>query len=216
MPVSAERRLLRKGDFANLRKVTPGRVSQWIKAGQISGAALVIDGGKELIDVNIACEQLGLTLDPVQLSAQMRPLAPTAGAAPSPAPDQPPLLNDSQQRHQRVKVEQAEIALRQAQREEEAQRGTYIRTEDARREFAKTLTDLMASIEELMPVLGDALATDLKIDGKAATVTLRRELRAWRSRQSAVIKQAVESEPRLVDEHKDGGEGAAGEDDGGR
>jgi len=197
------RNLVRKGDFAQLRGVTPGRVSQWIAAGQISGDAIVGEGRTALIDVDLACQQLGVTLDAIQLSAQARPIPQPARPAGAELPT-PPAFNDAQQRTLLARAEQAEINARQARREEEAQQGVYIRTEDARREFSKVLTEVMSSIEELMPTLGDALAAELKIDGKAATVILRRQLRAWRERQSTAARQIADREPKLVDEEETG------------
>jgi hypothetical protein len=50
--------LVRKSEFAEMRGVSPGRVSQWIAAGQIDGAAIVGSGQRALINVEIACAQL--------------------------------------------------------------------------------------------------------------------------------------------------------------
>ena len=50
--------LVRKSEFAEMRGVSPGRVSQWIAAGQIDGAAIVGSGQRGLINVDLACAQL--------------------------------------------------------------------------------------------------------------------------------------------------------------
>jgi hypothetical protein len=50
--------LVRKSEFAEMRGVSPGRVSQWIAAGQIDGAAIVGSGQRALINVELACAQL--------------------------------------------------------------------------------------------------------------------------------------------------------------
>jgi hypothetical protein len=54
---------MRKGEFAKLHGVSPGRVSQWLADGLISGAALVGSGRSARIVVEIANEQLRERLD---------------------------------------------------------------------------------------------------------------------------------------------------------
>jgi phage terminase Nu1 subunit (DNA packaging protein) len=53
----------RKGEFAKLHGVSPGRVSQWLSDGVISGAAIVGAGRSARIVVDIANEQLRERLD---------------------------------------------------------------------------------------------------------------------------------------------------------
>src|SRR5271165_232817 len=60
MPESA---LIKKSAFAELRGVTPGRVTQWITKGKISGPAIVGEGPSAKIDVAIATAQLRERLD---------------------------------------------------------------------------------------------------------------------------------------------------------
>jgi hypothetical protein len=50
--------LVRKSEFARLCNVSNGRVSQWITAGYISGAAIVGEGRTAMIDVDVAMAQL--------------------------------------------------------------------------------------------------------------------------------------------------------------
>ena len=69
--------VLRKKEFAELHGVTPARVSQWLAAGYIDGAALVGAGRAAQIVVEIANEQLRERLD------QTRRLAFTPSENPS-------------------------------------------------------------------------------------------------------------------------------------
>ena len=76
-----------KGEFARRRGVSPGRVSQWLSEGKISGAAIIGEGRAALIDEVLACEQLGLRLDTGQrtgngLKTNLTPQV--DGRAPSP------------------------------------------------------------------------------------------------------------------------------------
>jgi hypothetical protein len=56
MPIS-------KSEFARRRRVTPGRVTQWIDAQQIRPPALVGEGRSAQIIESLAVAQLGRTLD---------------------------------------------------------------------------------------------------------------------------------------------------------
>ena len=55
--------LVKKSTFAELRGVTPGRVTQWIGKGRISGPAIVGEGRSAMIDVDLATAQLRERLD---------------------------------------------------------------------------------------------------------------------------------------------------------
>jgi hypothetical protein len=55
--------IMRKGDFARMINVTPGRISQYIKARQIDGDAIVGAGPRAMIDAPKALQQLRLRLD---------------------------------------------------------------------------------------------------------------------------------------------------------
>jgi transcriptional regulator with XRE-family HTH domain len=54
--------LMRKSDFAKRCGVSKGRVSQWLKAGQIDGAAIVGEGRGAKLDAALALAQLKLRL----------------------------------------------------------------------------------------------------------------------------------------------------------
>jgi transcriptional regulator with XRE-family HTH domain len=54
--------LMRKSDFAKRCGVSKGRVSQWLKAGQIDGAAIVGTGRGAPLDAALALAQLKLRL----------------------------------------------------------------------------------------------------------------------------------------------------------
>ena len=62
------RQLMRKGAFAKMINVTPGRVSQYIKARQIDGAAIVGTGRAAMLDPAVAIKQLQLRLDDTQMA----------------------------------------------------------------------------------------------------------------------------------------------------
>ncbi|MDY0882294.1 hypothetical protein ACFPL7_22155 [Dongia soli] len=204
---NAVRRLVTKGKLAEIVGVTPGRISQYLREGKIYGDAIVGEGRNASIDVDLACSQLGVTLDAAQLAAQGRPV-PTGYRSPGSGEgsDTPIPLNDAQHRYQQARADQAEIALRRAKREEEEERGVYIRTEDAKREWTRTLTEILVSLEETMPKMADALAAALHIDPKAATVILRGELRAWRESVASNARAAAANQPEVLEEDDPAGD----------
>lgn len=183
------RRLVSKSEFARLRGITPARISQLIGDGRIHGDAIVGTGPRAQIDANVANQQLGDSLDITQQMAQQRPTA----------PDGLPLSSD-QKRIQAAKAEQAEISARQARREEAAQAGFYVRTEDVRRAWSRELTELLAGIDGWIAEAAGALTRDLGIDQKQATVLLRKEWRAFRTRRSDLAKNAGQDLPTLIEE----------------
>nr|WP_298685246.1 hypothetical protein [uncultured Dongia sp.] len=181
---------MRKGDFARLRQVSAARVSQWIKEGKIYGEAIVGTGLDARINAEVANSQLGATLDITQSVAQTRP---------SLDPALPP-LSDAARRTQDARAEQAEIEARRSRRRELEEMGIYVRADATSREWSRTLAQLLSGLEELIPMLGDAIAAECHADAKAATVVLRREVRAWRERQMLAALEVVAAEPELIED----------------
>lgn len=182
--------VMRKGDFARLRQVTPARVSQWIAEGKIYGDAIVGTGRDARINADVAHSQLGATLDITQTVAQNRPNL---------DPALPP-LSDAARRTQDAKAEQAEIEARRSRRKELEEMGVYVRADATAREWSRTLAQLFSGLEELIPMLGDAVAAECAADAKAATVVLRREFRAWRERQMLAALDVAATEPALIED----------------
>jgi hypothetical protein len=50
--------LVRKSEFAKMRDVSNGRVSQWLTECKIDGAAVVGTGQRAMLDADVAREQL--------------------------------------------------------------------------------------------------------------------------------------------------------------
>jgi hypothetical protein len=85
-----------KGQFAALRNVSRGRVSQWISEGKIKPDALVGEGRNAKIKVAVATRQLRDALDVGQLAGNgvgtrpdLPPLAQASPAAPTREPAPP-------------------------------------------------------------------------------------------------------------------------------
>jgi phage terminase Nu1 subunit (DNA packaging protein) len=181
---------LSKGEFAALMKVSPGRVSQWIAEGKIKGAALIGAGPRAKINVPVAQQQLGRSLDPVQLAAQSRP-APTQiplGAEEAPPAD---VVDTDQVRMMRAKADKAEIEAEQARRELDAERGRYTLAETALREWTKQAKALIDAEHEWHRDLALVIASELGIEAKAVEGVLRREFRAFCQKRSDLALAAL-------------------------
>lgn len=82
--------LVSKGKFAEMVGRTPAAVSQWIAGGKLSGAALVGEGRFAQVNVEVALQQLGITLDLGQQLAQSAPIL-SGATLPAPAPAAAPM-----------------------------------------------------------------------------------------------------------------------------
>jgi hypothetical protein len=198
------RQLVTKSELARRIGVSAGRVSQYLTEGKIYGDAIVGEGRAAMIDYGLARSQLGLALDPVQMTAQMRSL-PEGESPELPMASSAPVVSDEQRRHQSIKVQQAELTLQRQIREDKESRGVYMRTDAARREFAKSIVDLVDGMDQLIGVLIEKIATELKLEKQQVAVILRREWREWRERQATQARESVAtSEEFLADEDETG------------
>jgi hypothetical protein len=78
--VTGDPDVISKAEFARRRKVSPGRVSQWISEKKLQGEALVGEGREQRIRETVACQQLRRSLDVSQslgngLSTNLQPAA---------------------------------------------------------------------------------------------------------------------------------------------
>ena len=198
-----------KGEFARRRDVSPGRVSQWLSEGKITGAAIVGEGRNALIDEVLACEQLGLRLDTGQrfgngLATNLTPQLPasvsspdsTAAASPataSPRGEQPPVIDSVERQIQAAKLEQLQRTNRQARTDEERDNGQLCSVADARRAAVKEAQQLIVRVEGSLTEIASDLAAKFKLPARDVLHELRA---AWRkSRQGAAIEARERAEP---------------------
>lgn len=166
-----------KGAFAARVGVSPGRVSQWIRAG----LPLTADGKR--VRVAEALAWLSSTLDPSQVAAQRR-AKPTAPAPPAqlsllaptdddgaddeePGAESPADLIAAKTEHEWLKVERARLLLEQT-RENLAPWAEVNTALDA---WARAERDAwMAWASRIVP----ALAAEIKVEGATLAPALRR------------------------------------------
>ncbi|HTY67545.1 MAG TPA: hypothetical protein VMH36_12910, partial [Alphaproteobacteria bacterium] len=104
------------------------------------------------IDLELACQQLNLTLDVVQQAAQA---APPIVDKPAEAEDLP--ASDAQRRLLEAKAESAEHDAAKRRRERLSENGQWLRAEEARIAWQRALAELLNQVEAEFPNMADAL-----------------------------------------------------------
>lgn len=192
--------ILTKGQFAALTNVSPGRVSQWIAEGKLSGEALVGEGRSARIQVATAVSQLKLKLDLGQrfgngLATRLDAPPPSGPAATAPAPAATPPVDPIEERIKREKLREIEFRNRDAAEKELARRGTYMRTRDAAEQMAGIVASMLNVFEGAMPDLATAVAARFHLPQRDVLHLLRGETRAIRERASLAARKRMESLP---------------------
>jgi hypothetical protein len=190
-----------KKEFAGLAHVTAGRVSQWLKEGKISGAAIIGHGHRARICVAVAMEQLKRSLDPVQhLGAAGRAQLDGNGAA------VPPTVEDD---IKAARLKQLALSNAKAAAEAAAQSGRFVLAADARQEMGRIAGRLMSVFESSFSELANALLASPPATSRDALRTLRATWRSIRMRQAKAVGSEAAALPPLLDDEE--GEDATGE-----
>lgn len=211
-----------KGEFARRRGVSPGRVSQWIAAGQISGVAIVGEGRTAQIRESVACEQLRAKLDPMQMTgnglttvlkpaAAAAPLpagdnvlpfgpAPIAGASSSPPPAPPAAGDTIEDEIKRLRRDQLLRQEREAQRQEAIAAGQLTDAVAARSAAARETARLVTMFEGSLSNFATAISAEFKLPQRDVLHLLRAEFRKFRSTVAAGMRDQAAQAPALVDE----------------
>ncbi len=204
--------LVRKSEFAEMRGVSPGRLSQWIAAGQIDGSAIVGEGQRALIDSDLACAQLrerlavnerfglnGLStnLDGDAVRKGLAPLKESLAAGKVTARGGQ-LSLDGRPRTSRAtgedsveaqikaeKLRHARLMTSRLEEEDRQRRGFYVEAAAARAEMARLAADMLKSFEGLLPDFAGALAAEFGLPARDALRLLQADFRRAQARLSA-------------------------------
>jgi hypothetical protein len=197
-----------KGQFATLRNVSPGRVSQWISEGKIKPDALVGEGRNAKINVTVARLQLREALDVSQLAGNgvatnlALPLtastppsasAPNREAAPSPQND--PIAEAIKQE----RLDQLRRANRREAEEEAARSGRFTDAADAARQMGTLATKMMAVMEGSLPELATAVSARFEIPQRDVLHLLRSEFRKVRAAAAKTFRDIAANQPATVE-----------------
>lgn len=182
-----------KGEFASRRGVTPGRVSQWLAEGKISGAAVIGVGRLAKIDEALACEQLAETLDFGQRGGN--------GHATDLTFDGPGMETTSRSIDRQIQAQRLlkiERENRQAVAEEAIANGRLLDAAEARQHVTREIGQLLVRLEGSLPELATAIAGQFKLPQRDVLHLLRAKWREVRMAASIEARERAEPLPESV------------------
>jgi hypothetical protein len=192
-----------KGEYAGLKGVTAGRVSQWIREGKIDGGALVGHGRFARIHVETANQQLLDRLDGAQMLGNGLGTDLIAGDADDLAPDAPRLAigrtrDPVSDAIAKARLEKLQRDNRQAQREELAARGIYTPTVDAQAAMTAGFASMLNVFEGSLADFASALAAKFGIPQRDVLHLLKAEFRQVRARAAAAARKRAAQLDEIV------------------
>ena len=198
-----------KGDFAKLCGVSPGRVTQWIDEGKISGAALVGEGRSAKIRVAVAQKQVNLRRDVGQalgngLGTKLKPTAPKPNKPAEILYDQDSDdhsgdgTDDVDRKLKLAKLETVERANRMSALEELATQGVYTETAGVRAEMGKIAGQMIRIVEGALPEIATAIAAEFKLEARDVTHHLNEQFRKVREQAAEEAARAAQAMPETV------------------
>ena len=192
-----------KGDYARLRGVSPGRISQYIADGQIGPNALEGEGRNARIIVDVADRHLAQRLHMGQATGANGKAASTVPAS-DPGPlaqtaDAAPLFQAGEESHlaraAKARAEQEEIKTARMRREEQLTAGRYMLADDARAEMNRIAASVMAFSESAVRDIAVALAAETGAETSVAIATANRVWRERRARMAETMAAQASAMP---------------------
>ena len=178
--------LVSKSQFAKLYGVTPGRVTRWISAGQLTGDALVGTGRSALICVSAARKQLKRKLDPVRAK---RPLDEADGED-----------NELSLQIKRSRLEALQHTNRKLAEEAAARAGRYVLAVDVAQQMGRIAGQMVSTFDVALADMAAAVAARFALNQREVLHLLRAEFRAIRTRAAAAWRGAADALPVLVED----------------
>lgn len=214
MTIAAE--TMSKGDFAAHIGISPGRVSQYIAEGKISGEALEGDGRRARIRTSVAISQLQRTLDPNQrfgangfalrtsalgAAAQTQPdVVPVPPAASERPRTAAPLLAPQIDELAELRIRQERVKAEKAEREQMLDVGRYMLADDVRREMAKAISAAYAVMEQGIQDMAAAMAEQFGVPQRDAQHALAKAFRSVRASAAVSFLADASDEQEYVED----------------
>lgn len=199
--------IVSKGEFARLLNVSPGRISQYIAAGQITRDAIEGEGRNAKIIVDKARAQLTGRLDVAQRVGSngmtTRLGASSETAETPPASQQPQIRFPTDiiaEQIAREKLEQAKFQTARAKRDEALAVGRYMLTEDVRAQMTKAVSVAFRVMDSGLADMAAALAAHFDIPQRDVQHHLQKAFRAVRVRAAGEFKSQAADEPLTVED----------------
>lgn len=206
--------IITKAELARRRGVTPGRVSQWLSEGKISGEAIVGEGRKARIRETVAVEQLRERLDItqrygnglatcLQISRPPPVFEPACGpgapgaAAPEPiraiAPTDP-----VEELIKAARLEELQRRNRKSAEEETARAGRLVEADAAAQQYGKIAAQIVGVMDGALGKFAAAFSARFQLPQRDALHLLRAEFREVRAAAAASLKRLGADMPDLI------------------
>lgn len=184
--------IVSKGRFAELLNVSPGRVSQWLSEGKVTGDAIVGQGRFAKIDVDVARAQLGETLDVDQRHSGNGLKTNLGGDAAAPQSNtlERQLLEEKLTKARRENLRDAT--------EQAVANGELCDTGMARSSTVKEVARIVARVEGSLPEFAAAIAAKFKLPQRDVLHELKGKWRQVRTDASIEAKERAEPMPEKV------------------
>lgn len=200
--------VVRKSEFAAMRNVSAGRVTQWITSGRIGSDALVGKGPTARIRVDLATAHLRERLDPSQrfgmngIATRLDSPPPHAAEKGQQSTPSAPSIDTVEARIKAEKLRQAELTTRRAEEQDRLVRGVYILASEARCENTRLASKLFEAFEGALIEFASALAAQYKIPARDSLHLLRKEMRRVRERVAADYEMLAGQEVATVEDNE--------------
>ncbi|MBS8259739.1 hypothetical protein DYI23_05860 [Roseibium polysiphoniae] len=207
----AEETVVSKSEFARRINVSAARVSQYISENKISPAAMVGTGRAAKIRLEVACRDLNHVLDISQrigngLETQLDlPAKPSAGQESQPGTArhaQQSALPDANSPEAQIKQERLrslQFQNRKAASEEEAAKGRFMLTSDARNQMTAITAGMLQGFEGSLADFAAALSAKFKIPHRDVLHLLKSEFRKARSKHAEQARKRASDRPDTVE-----------------
>lgn len=199
--------VISKSEFARRRNVAPARVTQWINAGQIKGAAIVGEGRGARIRESVACQQLNRSLDVSQrfgngLSTRLD--TPLLDRLPGQsAVSELTTGTGSTNTVQDQIAEQKLIEIKRRNEREEiqllAETKALMPAREAKQIMGRQISSLIVRIEGGLAGMATNLASQFHLQQRDVLHVLRQEFRTIRSTIAQELKAQAAGLPETID-----------------
>lgn len=200
---SCDRHVVSKGAFAEIIGVTPGRVSQYLKDGQIGPDALVGEGRRAKIDVEVAKAQLKETLDINQrmgngLETNLDKATPPA-ASEEPQGDQSPRGERFEDKIKHEKLLKIQRENRREAEQDALRAGQLVLADQAREQAHAIASRMMQTFEGSLSDMAAAISTQFKLPHRDVVHCMRLAFNDVRARASTQADEQAQNTPAVVE-----------------
>lgn len=185
--------IVSKGRFAELCNVTPGRVSQWISEGKLSGQAIVGEGRSAKIDVDLGKAQVKASRDVDQAHSGN-------GLATNLEAETPrlPLVNTVTDQIAEQRLELLKRQNREKETDEFVRLGRLVEVDDARRHAGQEVARAINRFEGALPEFANAIAAKFKVPARDVLHELKARWRTVRAAGAVEARERAEPIPERV------------------